>query len=72
MSVAVLISTLIETSARATQIETCEVVLSKLRKSQIEKTLPKQTLLVDWDKEREDGGQKLNFLGLSKKRGRGV
>jgi len=44
MSVAVLISTLIETSARATQIETCEVVLSKLRKSQIEKTLPKRML----------------------------
>ena len=39
----------------------------------IEATLPKQTLLVDWDKEREEGGQKLNFLTLSKKKGwRGV
>ena len=44
MSVAVLISTLIETSAQDTQIETCEVVLSKLRKCQIEKTLPKRML----------------------------
>ncbi len=38
----------------------------------IEITLPKQTLLVDWDKEREEGGQKLSFLPLTKKRGRGV
>jgi len=38
----------------------------------IEKTLPKQTLLVYWDKERDEGGQKLKLLGLSKKRGRGV
>jgi formate hydrogenlyase subunit 6/NADH:ubiquinone oxidoreductase subunit I len=40
---------------------------------EIEKTLPRQTLLVDGDKEREEGGQKLSFLPLSKKRGiRGV
>lgn len=39
---------------------------------EFEATLPKQTLLVYWDKEREEGGQKLNFLTLSKKRGSGV
>jgi len=40
---------------------------------EIEKTLPKQTLLVYGDKEREEGGQKLKLLPLSKKRGiRGV
>jgi len=39
---------------------------------EIEATLPKQTLLVYGDKEREEGGQKLNFLTLSKKRGWGV
>ena len=38
----------------------------------IEATLPKQTLLVYGDKERDEGGQKLDFLNLSKKRGRGV
>jgi NAD(P)H-quinone oxidoreductase subunit I len=36
----------------------------------IEASLPKQSLLVFWD--REEGGQKLSWLGLSKKRGRGV
>lgn len=38
----------------------------------IEATLPKQTLLVYWDKKKEEGGQKLNILPLTKKRGRGV
>ncbi len=38
----------------------------------IEATLPKQTLLVDWDKSREEGGQKLKLITLSKKRGRGA
>jgi NAD(P)H-quinone oxidoreductase subunit I len=38
----------------------------------IEAGLPKQTLLVDWDKSREEGGQKLKLIQLSKKRGRGV
>jgi NAD(P)H-quinone oxidoreductase subunit I len=38
----------------------------------IEATLPKQTLLLYDNKEREEGGQKLSFLPLSKKRGRGV
>lgn len=38
----------------------------------IEATLPKQTLLVYWDKKKEEGGQKLNMLPLTKKRGRGV
>ena len=38
----------------------------------IEATLPKQSLLVDWDREREEGGQKLSLVPLSKKRGRGV
>jgi NAD(P)H-quinone oxidoreductase subunit I len=33
-------------------------------------TLPKQSLLVYWDK--EEGGQKLSWLALTKKRGRGV
>jgi NAD(P)H-quinone oxidoreductase subunit I len=37
---------------------------------EIEASLPKQSLLIFWD--REDGGQKLSWLGLSKKRGRGV
>ena len=36
----------------------------------IEASLPKQSLLVNWDK--KEGGQKLSWLGLSKKRGRGV
>jgi NADH-quinone oxidoreductase chain I len=36
----------------------------------IEASLPKQSLLIYWD--REEGGQKLSWLGLSKKRGRGV
>ena len=36
----------------------------------IEATLPKQRLLVYWD--RGENGQKLSWLGLSKKRGRGV
>jgi NAD(P)H-quinone oxidoreductase subunit I len=55
-----------------------ELVLSDIRqpsgyaRPKIEATLPKQTLLVYWDKEREEGGQKLNFLTLTKKRGRGV
>lgn len=38
----------------------------------IEPTLPRQTLLVDWDKDRKEGGQKLSILPLTKKRGRGV
>ncbi len=37
---------------------------------EIEASLPKQSLLIFWD--RKDGGQKLSWLGLSKKRGRGV
>ena len=55
-----------------------EVQLSDERKPsgyyrpEIEKSLPKQTLLVDWDKKREDGGQKLDIFPLTKKRGRGV
>ncbi len=36
----------------------------------IEPTLPKQSLLVYWD--REEGGQKLSLVPLTKKRGRGV
>ena len=36
---------------------------------EVEATLPIQTLLVYGDKEREEGGQKLDFLTLSKKRG---
>ena len=36
----------------------------------IEASLPKQSLLIYWD--RKEGGQKLSWLGLSKKRGRGV
>jgi len=36
----------------------------------IEASLPKQSLLVNWN--RKEGGQKLSWLGLSKKRGRGV
>lgn len=36
----------------------------------IEATLPEQSLLVNWD--REKGGQKLSLVPLSKKRGRGV
>ena len=39
---------------------------------EIEKSLPIQTLLVDGDKEWEEGGQKSDFLNLSKKRGWGV
>jgi NAD(P)H-quinone oxidoreductase subunit I len=38
----------------------------------IEATLPKQTLLVHWDRKKEEGGQKLKMLPLTKKRGRGV
>jgi NAD(P)H-quinone oxidoreductase subunit I len=34
--------------------------------------LPLQTLLIYWDKKRGEGGQKLDFLPLSKKRGPGV
>jgi NAD(P)H-quinone oxidoreductase subunit I len=36
----------------------------------VEANLPKQSLLINWDK--KEGGQKLSWLGLSKKRGRGV
>jgi hypothetical protein len=36
----------------------------------IEASLPKQSLLLYSD--RKEGGQKLSWLGLSKKRGRGV
>lgn len=39
---------------------------------EIEATLPKQTLLIYGEKEREEGGQKLKLFPLSKKRGRGV
>ena len=38
----------------------------------IEAGLPKQSLLVDWDKSKEEGGQKLKLIALTKKRGRGV
>jgi hypothetical protein len=34
----------------------------------IEATLPKQSLLIYGDKKKEEGGQKLRFLPLSKKR----
>ncbi|HEX75799.1 MAG TPA: 4Fe-4S binding protein [Dehalococcoidia bacterium] len=53
-----------------------ELQLSDIRRPsgyarpKIEPTLPRQSLLVDWD--REEGGQKLSRLPLSKKRGRGV
>ncbi len=53
-----------------------ELTISDLRKPSgyarpnIEMTLPKQSLLIYWD--RSDGGQKLNLIPLSKKRGRGV
>ncbi len=55
-----------------------ELLLSDIRqpsgyaRPKIEATLPKQTLLVYWDKDRDEGGQKVNFLTLTKKRGRGV
>jgi NAD(P)H-quinone oxidoreductase subunit I len=39
---------------------------------QFEKLLPRQTMLVDWDKDKEEGGQKLTMVPLKKKRGRGV
>jgi NAD(P)H-quinone oxidoreductase subunit I len=39
---------------------------------EIEATLPKQSLLIYGEKDKEEGGQKLRFLPLSKKRGRGV
>ena len=38
----------------------------------IEASLPEQSLLVYWDKKKEEGGQKLDLLPLRKKRGRGV
>ena len=38
----------------------------------IEATLPKQSLLIYGKKNKEEGGQKLDFLSLSKKRGCGV
>ncbi len=38
----------------------------------VEATLPKQSLLIYSDKKKEEGGQKLSFLSLSKKRGWGV
>ncbi len=38
----------------------------------IEVTLPKQSLLIYWNRDREEGGQKLGLIPLSKKRGRGV
>lgn len=38
----------------------------------IEATLPKQSLLIYGEKEREEGGQKLSLIPLSKKRGKGV
>ncbi len=38
----------------------------------IEATLPKQSLLIYGKKSKEEGGQKLDFLPLSKKRGCGV
>jgi len=39
---------------------------------EIEAKLPKQSLLIYGDKKKEDGGQKTDFLSLSKKRGFGV
>ncbi|HIE16861.1 MAG TPA: 4Fe-4S dicluster domain-containing protein [Dehalococcoidia bacterium] len=39
---------------------------------EIEAALPKQSLLIYGDKERDEGGQKLRLIPLSKKRGRGV
>ena len=55
------------------QVQISETVRpSGYARPNIEPTLPKQTLLVDWDKPREEGGQKLSMLPLSKKRGRGV
>ncbi len=39
---------------------------------ELEKKLPPQTLLVYGDKKREEGGQKLSTLPMSKKRGKGV
>ncbi|MBC8274373.1 MAG: hypothetical protein H8E40_05310 [Chloroflexi bacterium] len=53
-----------------------ELQLSDLRqpsgyaRPKIEATLPKQSLLIYWD--RKEGGQKLSWLALTKKRGRGV
>ncbi|MBN2463219.1 MAG: 4Fe-4S binding protein [Dehalococcoidia bacterium] len=53
-----------------------ELQLSDIRqpsgyaRPKIEATLPKQDLLVYWD--RDEDGQKLSWLSLSKKRGRGV
>jgi NAD(P)H-quinone oxidoreductase subunit I len=38
----------------------------------IEAALPKQSLLIYGDKEKEEGGQKLKFFPLTKKRGRGA
>lgn len=39
---------------------------------EIEAKLPKQSLLIYWDKEKKEGGQKLKLIALSKKRGWGV
>jgi len=53
-----------------------ELQLSDIRqpsgyaRPKIEASLPKQSLLIYWD--RKEGGQKLSWLALSKKRGRGV
>ncbi len=55
-----------------------DVTLSDYRKPsgyyrpEIAATLPKQSLLVYWDKKKEEGGQKLKFLPLSKKKGKVV
>jgi len=55
-----------------------EVALSEERKPsgyyrpELEKKLPKQSLLIYGEKKREEGGQKLKLLPRSKKRGRGV
>jgi len=45
---------------------------SGYRRPEFAARLPKQTLLVYWDKLRSEGGQKLSMLPLSKKRGRGA
>lgn len=37
-------------------------------RSEIEATLPRQTLLVNWDKDREQGGQKLSSVPMRKRR----
>lgn len=45
---------------------------SGYNRPELEKKLPKQTLLVYGNKKREEGGQKLHMLPISKKKGKGV